>query len=41
MIADGVPAHVLTPTHLRQAYGIEAQVRAHPLVQGRVWVLMA
>jgi len=29
LIADGPPAHVLTPTHLRDVYGIDAQIASY------------
>ncbi|WP_251865694.1 heme ABC transporter ATP-binding protein [Achromobacter sp. Marseille-Q4962] len=38
-VAAGAPAEVLRPAHLRQAYGIEAHVIAHPLQAGRLLVL--
>lgn len=40
-IATGTPEEVLTPAHLWQAYGIEAQVGPHPLQPGRLLVLMS
>jgi iron complex transport system ATP-binding protein len=40
-IAQGTPAEVLTPANLYLAYGIDAQVIAHPLQAGRLLVLMA
>lgn len=38
-VALGTPAEVLTPTNLYLAYGIEAQVIAHPLQAERLLVL--
>ncbi|MGS1009640.1 heme ABC transporter ATP-binding protein [Achromobacter anxifer] len=40
-IAQGTPAEVLTPANLYLAYGIDAQVIAHPLQAGRLLVLTA
>ncbi|RAP63900.1 hemin ABC transporter ATP-binding protein [Achromobacter sp. HZ01] len=40
-IAAGAPAEVLTPANLRLAYGIDAQVIAHPLQAGRLLVVTA
>ncbi|RBL83223.1 heme ABC transporter ATP-binding protein [Streptomyces cavourensis] len=39
-VALGTPAEVLTPANLYLAYGIEAQVMAHPLQAERLLVLM-
>ena len=39
-VALGTPAQVLTPANLYLAYGIEAQVIAHPLQAERLLVLM-
>ncbi|MCW0210114.1 MAG: heme ABC transporter ATP-binding protein [Achromobacter sp.] len=39
-IAAGTPAEVLTPGNLYLAYGIDAQVIAHPLQAGRLLVVM-
>ena len=38
-IAVGTPAQVLTPANLFLAYGIDAQVIAHPLKPERLLVL--
>lgn len=40
-IAAGTPAEVLTPGNLYLAYGIDAQIIAHPLQAGRLLVVMA